>query len=252
MSRFPNATQEMFARHFALKGDVVSAYRATCPDEDVTHRQAYSRGYALFRSSTVRERVLELRNEAAVDVLEVTRALAAHYLDVLNAPRDIVQHVRGACRYCWGVAHRYQWAENQYLEALEAAEAANRARGAGQPETALPDPSGGFGYDPFAEPCPDCPHCLGRGEGRTFVRDTSDLAPAEAAAFEGLELKAHGALKVNYMSKADAAAGLMKLFGLGAENVRLLAKVEVTAAPDVPDDPRAAAEVYKNFLTGPS
>lgn len=240
----------MFARHFAITGEIAPAYQAAFPEEGASHALAYKKGREMLQSQGVKGRARALRDEAALDILSTTRALASHFLDVLQAPRDVVQHRRGACRYCHGAGHRYQWREHEYLERLDEVEHHNNTKGRGAAELMLPDPMGGFGYDEAAPPAPDCPNCKGRGVGYTYVKDTTELTPEEEAAFEGIEVSAQG-LKAKYASKADAAAALMKLYGLGAENVRVLFKdVDGGEAPKFPDDPQQAADMYRDFIAG--
>lgn len=250
------ARSEMFARAYGQLGEIVPAYQQAFPEEGLTNAQAYKRGWKMLQGQGVKARAQEWRNEIALDMADATRALAAFYLDVLKSPRDVVQHRRGACRYCYGAGGRYQWREHEYLERLDEVEHHNKVKARGAPEMALPDPMGGFGFDEQAPPNESCEACKGRGVGVTFVKDTSSLSPEEEAAFEGIELTANGGLKAKYVGRAEAAAGLMKLYGIGAENVRLLTKDMDKGAPDIPDDPMKAAEVYRDFmagrLTGPS
>lgn len=257
MSRIAlSARQEMFARHFAITGEIAPAYQAAFPEENATHATAYKKGREMLQSQGVKGRARALRDEAALDILATTRALAAHFLDVLQAPRDVIQHRRGACRYCYGAEHRYQWREHEYMDRLAEVEHHNKAKSRGAQELAFPDPAGGFGYDETAQPVETCPACKGRGVGYTYVKDTTELTPEEEAAFEGIELSAQG-MKAKYASKSEAAQALMKLYGLGAENVRVLFKdVGEGDAPQFPDDPQQAADMYRDFiagrLTGPS
>ncbi len=251
------AREEMFARHFGICGDITHAYQLAFPEEQATATQAYRKGRDMLRNQGVKARAREVRAEALPTIQEMARAIAQHDLDVLNAPRDLVQHLRGACRYCYGVGHRYQWMEHEYMDKLAEAEHHNKTKGRGVAEMAYPDPLGGFGYDEAAPPVATCPACKGRGTGRTFVRDTSELSPEQEAAFEGLEITASGGLKALFGSKADAKNRLMKLLGLGSETVRILHPEEGKGdAPQFPDDPQAAADMYRDFiagrLTGPS
>lgn len=62
---------------------------------------------------------------------------------------QLSQYRRGACRYCWGFGHHYQWRdavefEEKRLEALER-------------DRREPEDSGGYGYDHNREPNPECP-----------------------------------------------------------------------------------------------
>lgn len=77
---------------------------------------------------------------------------------------QLSQYRRGACRYCWGFGHHYQWRDAvEFEEAL----AKNEGKeGAKQPE----DP-GGYGYDHNREPHPECPRCNGDGIGQPYFAD---------------------------------------------------------------------------------
>ncbi|MEG6183065.1 terminase small subunit [Enterobacter sichuanensis] len=68
---------------------------------------------------------------------------------------QLSQYRRGACRYCWGFGHQYQWRDMMEFEEkrLEATERDKRE----------PVDVGGYGYDHNREPNPECPRCNGDG-----------------------------------------------------------------------------------------
>lgn len=67
---------------------------------------------------------------------------------------QLSQYRRGACRYCWGFGHQYQW-----RDAVEFDE--ETAKAEGRDGARLPEDTGGYGYDHNKEPNPQCPRCNG-------------------------------------------------------------------------------------------
>lgn len=67
---------------------------------------------------------------------------------------QLSQYRRGACRYCWGFGHHYQW-----RDAVEFEE--ETAKAEGREGARQPDDTGGYGYDHTREPNPECPRCNG-------------------------------------------------------------------------------------------
>ncbi len=80
---------------------------------------------------------------------------------------QLSQYRRGACRYCWGFGHHYQWRDAVEFEEkrLEAFERDRRE----------PEDSGGYGYDHNREPNPECPRCNGDGIGQHYFPDIRRL-----------------------------------------------------------------------------
>ncbi|RZI65334.1 MAG: terminase small subunit [Variovorax sp.] len=122
-------------------------------------------------------------------------------------PRELVEHWRGACRYCHGKFHRYQHTAGEWDALItKHAEKQEKAAEADMPAPKAPDPKGGVGYNVNAEPNPDCPECGGAGEGRTIVKDTRHLSPAALALYagtkegkDGIEVKMHDQMKAREM-----------------------------------------------------
>ena len=61
---------------------------------------------------------------------------------------QLSQYRRGACRYCWGFGHHYQW-----RDAVEFDE--ETAKVEGREGARLPQDTGGYGYDHNREPNPE-------------------------------------------------------------------------------------------------
>ena len=119
-------------------------------------------------------------------------------------PNDIVQIRRTCCRHCHGFGHQYQWTEAEYSAAVD------RAVDSGKP---APDGMGGFGFDPNAEPHPECPECGGLGIEDVHVADTRKLRGPAKVLYAGAERTRNG-IKINMRDKDAAVANLARYLGM--------------------------------------
>lgn len=142
--------------------------------------------------------------------------------------RELTGHHIGACRYCWGLDHEYQWkTPREYREAVKLAEKKK------QPE---PIDMGGFSYRITNKPNQDCPECAGLGVPYVHVADTRDLSPEAQILYEGVEQTKDG-LKILTASKEKALAILAKHKGL------MVDKHEVTGKDGKPIEHSLVARV---------
>lgn len=136
-------------------------------------------------------------------------------INVLNAdPRELIENVYGACRYCHGVDHLYQRTPQEFREHHDHHRGQLKA-------TPL---EGGEGFDPYADPHLDCPECFGRGIQRVVLKDTRDLSPSALALYEGVKQTQHG-IEVKMRSKDAARAAAALFLGLNKETKILEKKV---------------------------
>lgn len=128
--------------------------------------------------------------------------------------RELVEHLIGCCRHCWGEGHRYQRTAGE-MERDEAALAKSNEEliKAGKPGVQEFDPKGGAGYDKRRAPHPDCPECFGEGVGRTVFKDTRKLSPGAAALYAGVKETKDG-IEVKVHSKGEALEKVFKHLGL--------------------------------------
>lgn len=196
----------------------------------------------LNRRPRVALRIMQIQGETAKS-LDVSREwlLRWWFYRMIYDPAEITAWAIGACRYCHGDGHLYQWREHEYMRALEEAE---QTKGA-----PLPDIGGGFGYDATRPPVDDCPNCHGRGIGRTDIADTSKLSPMARAAFEGIKETRNG-IEIKMADKDKAAENFAKLSGFDVVQVRMLADKlpEEAELATLARDPMAAAAAYKRML----
>jgi phage terminase small subunit len=143
---------------------------------------------------------------------------------VTTDPSTLAATKLGACRFCHGVDHRYQWTQGEWEMRCERAER-DAERTGGDEFEGLPDPAGGFGYTPKRDPHPDCPECFGEGVARVVVGNSkgNPLYAGAKRTKEGIEVKMHDQMK--------ALDNIAKNLGMLSENVNLTGSIEVDAGP---------------------
>lgn len=187
-------------------------------------------------------RAIRRYQDEAFGKLDITRdwLLKWWLYRMIYDPAEITNWAVGACRFCYGDGHQYQWRAHEYWSAL------SKAEQSGDP---LPDIGGGFGFDSTLRPVEDCPGCHGRGIGRTDISDTSALSPMARAAFEGIKETKNG-IEIKMADKDKAAENFAKLSGFDVQQVRIMADnlpdADVLAA--MRNDPLAASAAYKRML----
>lgn len=132
---------------------------------------------------------------------------------------QLSQYRRGACRYCWGFGHQYQWRDMVEFEEkrLEATERDKRE----------PVDVGGYGYDHTREPNPACPRCNGDGIGQPFFADTRKLPATAALAYSGVKLGKNG-VEITAISRERMFEAVMKRLGLAdSEFAQRLQQIEI-------------------------
>lgn len=150
---------------------------------------------------------------SADEVLEQMWQLATFDANQLS------QYRRGACRYCWGFGHHYQWRDAVEFEEkrLEAVERDRRE----------PEDSGGYGYDHNREPNPECPRCNGDGIGQPYFPDTRKLPAATRLAYSGVKVGKNG-IEITAISRERMYEAVMKRLGLAdSEFAQRLQQIEI-------------------------
>ncbi|WP_238084507.1 terminase small subunit [Pseudescherichia vulneris] len=118
---------------------------------------------------------------------------------------ELSQYRRGACRYCHGFGHNYQWRDMVEFEEhrLTAIEKKGKE----------PVDVGGYGYDHNREPNPTCPRCNGDGIGQPYFADTRKLPPVSRLAYSGIKLGKNG-VEITSISRERMYEAVMKRLGL--------------------------------------
>lgn len=133
---------------------------------------------------------------------------------------QLSQYRRGACRYCWGFGHHYQW-----RDAVEFDE--ETAKVEGREGARLPEDTGGYGYDHNREPNSECPRCNGDGIGQPYFPDTRKLPAVSRLAYSGVKVGKNG-VEITAISRERMFEAVMKRLGLAdSEFAQRLQQIEI-------------------------
>lgn len=142
--------------------------------------------------------------------------------------RELTEHRIGACRFCYGIDHEYQWTTpREFRRALALATAKLPKKPTAAQRNALPTDEGGFGFKVTRDPNPECPECAGLGTPFVRFADTRNLSDSAAMLFEGIKETKDG-IEIKMASKEKAFDTLAKHHGL------LVQKVEHTGKDGKP------------------
>lgn len=210
------AQQRLFVAEYLKDGNATqAAIRA-----GYSKKSAEQIGYQLLKKTSVAQAIAQQQKASiartlgsADEVLEQMWQLATFDANQLS------QYRRGACRYCWGFGHNYQWRDMVEFEErrLEATERDKRE----------PVDVGGYGYDHNREPNPACPRCNGDGIGQPYFPDTRKLPSVSRLAYSGLKLGKSG-VEITAISRERMYEAVMKRLGLAdSEFAQKLQQIEI-------------------------
>jgi phage terminase small subunit len=244
--------QRAFVEHYARYRNATQAYGHAydvTTDNYETRRKA---GADLLHDPKVRA-AIKARQQIATEASGVDVAwLLQRFVDIATAdPRELIGLKVGCCRYCWGEAHRYQWREREYLEAVDEAEQLARDKPFLSHTVRYPDPAGGFDFNATHPPHPSCPQCHGEGVERFVPRDTDKLSDQALLLYGGVKVKKDG-YEIIIADQAKAAELAGRIMGAFTDGVRLSGAIgHMHAIADLRAvDPQEAAKVYREFVAG--
>lgn len=203
-----NLMQTRFVDEYVIDGNATqAAIRA-----GYSEKSAYAQGHELLKHreviTAIEQKKAELAQIAQVNALWVLK----QWVEIATAnPNDLVKHIRTCCRFCWGIAHQYQWTEAGYLAEV------NRCL---RLKLEPPDGMGGFGFQINREPHSECPECGGRGLEQTVVADTRYLTGPAARLYGGVQRTKDG-IKVIMRDQDGALLNIAKYLGMLVEKKEL-------------------------------
>lgn len=192
----------------------IAGYRVSEPPTPAQHTAAS----VLATDPRIVQRVKEIRNKnldlAMIDAAFVLR----EWLTIATAdPSELVRTRTFCCRHCYGLDHRYQWvSEEEFAIACANVIDYNATKPAKSHARAMPDPSGGFGYQRSRAPVETCTSCGGDGHVDTFIADTHSLSPAGRKLFAGVKQTNNG-IEIKFRDQDGALANIAKYLGMMAE-----------------------------------
>jgi hypothetical protein len=162
-------------------------------------------GHALLKNPEIEEAIEERKIEIAIHAKIDAAWVLRQWHDIATAdPNELMQLRRVCCRHCHGFGHQYQWTEAEYSAAVD------KAVDSGKP---APDGMGGFGFNPNAEPNPDCPECGGLGQEQVHVTDTRKLKGPARRLYAGVQRTKDG-LKILTRDQDAAMANISRYLGM--------------------------------------
>ncbi len=178
-------------------------------------------GYQLLHKTSVAHAIAQQQKASIARTLgSADEVLAQMWQLATFDANQLSQYRRGACRYCWGFGHHYQW-----RDAVEFDE--ETAKVEGREGARLPQDTGGYGYDHNREPNPECPRCNGDGIGQPYFADTRRLSPDAALAYSGVKLGKSG-VEITAISRERMYEAVMKRLGLAdSEFAQRLQQIEI-------------------------
>lgn len=243
--------ERVFCAEFLKTNDKNAALKAAWPqlvdaDADELKRHAHN----VTRNVRVKREMERLREAASANTGFAVADALEGFLAVWRAdPNEVVRVRVGNCRYCNGHHHAYQWTEREYVEAVRECEANRKAwKNDADRYERFPDPdaTGGFGFESFQPPHPDCPECGGEGVPRVVARDTLE---ANSPLYAGVKMTKYGpeVLLHDRMAALEKAA---RIVGAFEDRIRIKTEGHTNAMHVNFDtnDPNVAAAAYKLFM----
>ncbi|MDR9902659.1 terminase small subunit [Enterobacter hormaechei] len=210
------AQQRRFVAEYLKDGNATqAAIRA-----GYSKKSAEQIGYQLLQKTSVAQAIVQQQKASIERTLGgADEVLAQMWQLATFDANQLSQYRRGACRYCWGFGHQYQWRDMVEFEEkrLEATERDKRE----------PVDVGGYGYDHTREPNPGCPRCNGDGIGQPYFPDTRKLPPVSRLAYSGVKVGKNG-VEVTAISRERMFEAVMKRLGLAdSEFAQRLQQIEI-------------------------
>lgn len=228
-----NERQQRFVFEYVKDGNATQAAIRAGYSENGAGQIAHKLLNVAEIQAAIEERRAEVSIAAKLDAAWVLRQWA----EIATAdPNELMQVRRTCCRRCHGLGHHYQWTENEYLAAVDAAIAA---------DTAPPDYRGGFGYVATRAPHSACPECHGEGVEDVRITDTRKLKGGARRLYAGAERTRNG-IKVRVRDQDAALANIAKYLGMNIERKEISGiggaplTVASLKAEDLTDDQLAA------------
>ena len=252
-------------------GNASEAYRRAYDTRNMLPSTINNKSCLLLKTGKIRERVDEARN-ATIAAATIDRAgVLALITEIATADASQLAEVQvRCCRNCWGIGFERQW-KNDAEFGFALAEAVDRQARAEReharsvelglkvpaPEPLpLPSDVGGYGFDVYASPNPECPRCLGEGHVMPVIKDTRKLKGAAKRLYAGFKQTKDG-IEIKTRSQEHALTLLAKEYKIAqdAPAVQVTQQVGINAqgagqVTVVSTDPLEASRQYQELMKG--
>ena len=216
--REPTMDEWMFIGEYVIDWDGAKALRRT----GYVGKYACQTAYDILRRPCVKAEVEKVRDSIKEKVgLTIEMVVEDIKKSLMADPRDLVAISVGACRYCHGLDHLYQYTPAEWATAA--------AKG-------VTDTAGGVGYRKTASPHPECPECDGEGLEYVKIADLRNMSPEAAALYMGAKQGKHG-IEIQMRSKDAAREAAARFLGMNKQTIDVMMGKK---AKDLGDDDLAA------------
>lgn len=174
-------------------------------------KTANVKGSALMRDPRIAAAIAEAMAQRAERTEIKADDVLRHWQAIVMAdPAKLTEHRRGACRYCHGDDHAYQWRDIR-----EFAEACAKAR---ERKKSEPTDEGGYGYNATVDPHPGCTRCDGLGLDYVHFHDVTKVEWPHRALYAGVKVTKEG-IEIMTHSQEKAWGHFARHLGLDREQV---------------------------------
>ncbi|WP_135506837.1 terminase small subunit [Roseovarius aestuariivivens] len=205
-------------------------------------KAAKEQGYRLLTNAHIKAQINKLARERARQLeIEANDVLLRLWEKATADVNELVRVERRCCRYCHGVDHEYQWkTAREFREHYD--KEIRRQFGTDDPDKfvelgvkfdageripGIPTDAGGYGFDPTADPNPDCPECAGEGIVHVVVADTREALSHPL--YEGVKQTKDG-IEIKIADRAKALEQVARHLQMFKDDVKLNASEDLIAA----------------------
>lgn len=197
-------------------GEYVVDWDASAAIQRAGYKGKYARqaAYEVLRKPEVKIEVERIRSTIIGKIQSISSSVVIDdAVAVMTAdPLDLVGHKDGACRFCHGRDHLYQFTINEQSVDRRRYKTTDDWLVQGIPY----DGAGGVGYDKYADPHPDCPECNGKGVPYMVIRDSRTIPPEARKLVAGYKMTKNG-LEVTMRSQDAAREALARYLGMNKD-----------------------------------
>lgn len=202
-------------------------YLETCNATIAAKKAGYanpkSQGSRMLTNVSVQAALKEGRGKIESAIMVTSENVARMWWTLATCDmNELIQNIHGACRYCHGLDHDFQWkTPREFNDARMTAifetwtndDLRDAAVTGDISDPRIPTNAGGYGYRNSADPHPSCPECDGLGVDHVRYADTRNLSPAARLLYDGVEETKQGK-KIRTTSREAALERLAKHLGM--------------------------------------
>lgn len=168
---------------------------------------AGSQANRLLKRAHVLEEIHSLEREGEVAAAINFEQVVRRFSDIVRAdPSTLCAIEVGACRFCHGKGHEYQWrTQGEFQRRCEDWNSLSDKRKAQVPE---PTDEGGYGYSHNLAPNPVCPECDGRGTPEAVLHASSGHP-----LYAGHKVNQHGGIEIKLKDQVQALENVARIVG---------------------------------------